>query len=146
MEPLTNILIAEDSKPNQTLLCYRLRSQGYQVTASNNGAEALDELRKASFDLVFLDITMPEMDGLETLRRIRDDEATRSLPVIILTASALEDHLTAAENLGVSCFLQKPINARTFSNFVFQVHGTLLLVIVRRGAVVWIGLVRNFGC
>lgn len=108
---MAKILIAEDYFPIQRLISYRLRQEGHSVVVADNGIEALEHIQNQKFDLVILDIGMPKMDGLTTLIHIRSKEKTRSLPVIILTASALNQDEISAIAAGVNCFLRKPISS-----------------------------------
>jgi len=115
---MTKILIAEDHFPNQRLISYRLRLQGHSVVVTDNGVDALEHIQNQDFDLVILDIGMPKTDGITVLKHIRTEERTRSLPVIMLTASALYQHENAARAAGVNYFLHKPISSQELSEAV----------------------------
>lgn len=105
------ILVAEDNKVNQHLLLALLRKRGHIPVVANNGKEALDAYAREHFDLVLMDIQMPEMDGIEAVRHIRlaeQSSATR-IPVIAVTARAMlgdRDQIMAA---GMDDYLEKPI-------------------------------------
>ncbi|MDO9226998.1 MAG: response regulator [Pseudomonadota bacterium] len=106
-----NILLAEDNLINQRLAIALLTREGHRVTLAENGLEALALLEKARFDLVLMDMQMPDLDGLETTRHIRAHEASGGtrLPIIALTANAYaedRDHCLAA---GMDDFVSKPI-------------------------------------
>lgn len=107
-----NILVVEDNVVNQRLVQELLSDEGHEVTLAKNGKEALEQIKRNSFDLVFMDIQMPIMDGVEATREIRSigTEFTKSLPIIALTANAFKEarnHYIAA---GMNDYLSKPIN------------------------------------
>src|SRR5438094_8125887 len=82
------ILVVDDVPDNVEVLQMRLESQGYQVLTAGDGAEALAKTRELLPDLVLLDIMMPKMDGIETVKRIKADAALPFIPVILVTAKA----------------------------------------------------------
>lgn len=107
------ILVAEDNRINVMLATALLGKMGHRVDTVGNGKEALEALAVAPYDLVLMDVHMPEMDGLEATRRIRQLEAkTRRprLPVIALTASTLEGDRQICFDAGMDDFLAKPLN------------------------------------
>lgn len=83
------LLIADDNKVNRLLMSRSVELQGYRATLAENGRIALERLRAEPFDLLLLDIEMPEMDGFAVLDALRGRESTRDIPVIILTARLL---------------------------------------------------------
>jgi adenylate cyclase len=81
------ILVVDDISDNRYTLCHRLRRQGYaDLEEASNGREALERLAARPFDLVLLDIRMPEMDGYAVLERLKADETWRHIPVIMISA------------------------------------------------------------
>ncbi|MBW2202533.1 MAG: response regulator [Deltaproteobacteria bacterium] len=108
------VLIVEDSPTQAEHLRYFLEQKGYQPFVTGNGVEALLYLRDHNPDLVISDIMMPEMNGFELCRKIRNDEDLRELPVILLTS--LSDPLDALEglNCGADNFITKPYNEKLF--------------------------------
>ncbi len=106
------ILLAEDSETNQTMLANLLRHFGHIVTASSNGAKALEQWRSSAFDIILMDIQMPVMDGEEATRLIRQDELTsgQHMPVIALTAHALLEQKHHLLTSGFDGYVSKPID------------------------------------
>lgn len=105
---MSQILIVDDSPVMQRLLGYMLTNAGYEVEEASNGPEALEVLGETPPDLIFLDIMMPEMDGFEVLRQIRERYEMKSLPVIILTAKAQDVDRETAMRAGANEYLTKP--------------------------------------
>jgi len=102
------ILIVDDMAENVTLLSRILANQGYIVQTADNGAQAIDYARTASPDLILLDINMPGMDGFETCVRLKQDERTRDIPVIFISAlDAVEEKVKAFHAGGVD-YIPKP--------------------------------------
>ncbi|HMC61638.1 MAG TPA: ATP-binding protein [Candidatus Solibacter sp.] len=107
------ILVAEDNVINQKVICLMLRRQGWSVTLAVNGVEACRHFRENYFDLVLMDVQMPEMDGLEAARRIRADEAERGLartPILALTAHASQTQHELCLAQGMDSVITKPVN------------------------------------
>src|SRR6266511_3104674 len=103
------ILVVDDVPQNVRLLEAVLTSHGYTVTSASSGAEALESVRANLPDLVLLDIQLPGMNGYEVCRRIREDAATRFLPVVMITSSDTEVRVNALE-AGADDFVTKPFN------------------------------------
>lgn len=104
------ILVVDDSQVIRKTLNKRLQAQGYAVTEANSGAEALELLKKEAFDLILLDVIMPEMNGNETLQEIRKLFGPAQLPVIMSTAMDQSDDMVVSFRLGASDYVTKPIN------------------------------------
>jgi PAS domain S-box-containing protein len=107
--PLT-ILVAEDNLINQKLLLRVLQQLGYAADLASNGIEVLDAIEKKRYDLIFMDVNMPEMDGLEASRRIVNAHRREERPVIVaLTADALQGDREKCIEAGMDDYLTKPI-------------------------------------
>ncbi len=108
------ILLAEDSPFNQKLALGVLGKRNHRVTVANNGHEAVALANAHEFDLIFMDIQMPEMDGLEATRRIRSHEqkSGRRVPVIAMTAQAMKGMRERCLSVGMDDYLIKPVRAR----------------------------------
>jgi class 3 adenylate cyclase len=104
-----HVLVVDDVPQNVRLMEALLSPCGYAVTTSDSGRDALKRLSSDSFDIVLLDILMPEMDGYEVCRQIRANPATAMLPVVMVTASSESEKLKALE-AGADDFLQKPLD------------------------------------
>jgi CheY-like chemotaxis protein len=105
------VLLAEDVKLNQVLTQRLLSRSGYQIDIADNGQQAVDAVRRGDYDVILMDVQMPEMDGIEATRLIRALPPEKSgIPIIALTAQAdvnIEDELRAA---GMDDYISKPIN------------------------------------
>jgi signal transduction histidine kinase/ligand-binding sensor domain-containing protein/CheY-like chemotaxis protein len=118
-----HILLAEDNPVNQLLASSLLEKRGYRVTTADNGLQVLELLADASFDLVLMDVQMPEIDGLEATRRIRKNEeaAGRSrLPIVALTAHALKGDRERFIYAGMDGYVTKPIDPQVLYSTVNQ--------------------------
>ncbi len=102
------ILLVDDQPSNLAVLTAALEPAGYEILAAPNGAAALKVARKAQPDLVLLDILMPDLDGLETCRRLKADESTRDIPVIFITARNEMSSIVEGFNAGGVDYVVKP--------------------------------------
>lgn len=102
-----HILIVDDEQPITEVLSTVLQNEGFNVDTAANGREGLDQVERKNYDLVLLDIMMPVIDGIEMLRRMRADEASVDIPVILMSAGA-----QTLQDVGASyaAFLAKPFN------------------------------------
>ncbi|MEJ2693247.1 MAG: transporter substrate-binding domain-containing protein [Candidatus Thiodiazotropha sp.] len=105
-----NILLVEDNIINQQVAQELLEGMGLSVQTVNNGKQAIDAIEKHSFDLVLMDLQMPEMDGYEATRRIRSNEKYAQLPVIAMTAHAMADEREQCLAVGMDEHIPKPID------------------------------------
>jgi PAS domain S-box-containing protein len=103
------ILLAEDNELNQEVACAMLSAVGVEVDVADDGAAAIAQLAKAQYDLVLMDLQMKVMDGLETARAIRSDPAYRELPIIAMTANAMEEDRQRCLAAGMNDHIGKPI-------------------------------------
>src|SRR5262249_55247932 len=104
------ILVVEDNEDTREILLYRLQSMGdYQVMLASNGREALEMATKSRPDLVIMDLKMPVMDGWEATKALRQTAWGKDLPVIALTAQAMERDEEKALSAGCSDYIAKPI-------------------------------------
>ncbi len=114
-----NILIADDDDQNQAMMKLILSRQGHNVKSSWTGVNALEAVKSEKFDLVFMDIHMPEMDGLEATRQIRKWENKKQhIPIVILTGSVPENKTEEYKNAGADTFLFKPFDIKRISMLI----------------------------
>jgi PleD family two-component response regulator len=109
------ILLADDDRILLQLGSTALSRAGFHVDIATDGQHAFDLLSLTAYDLVITDLRMPRMDGLELIRRIRSDAATKDLPVIVITGLEIADSLDTAYSAGATSFATKPINWRPFA-------------------------------
>jgi signal transduction histidine kinase len=119
--PPVRVLIVEDNPTNQTVARAILEATGATVTTAADGAEALERLRAEPFDVVLMDVHMPNMDGIEALRRIRAGEAgPKGIPVIALTGDVTPGEDTRLQGLGFDALQPKPIQPASLVGSIFQ--------------------------
>ena len=104
------ILVVDDQPINVQLLKRKLEREGIQVTAAYNGAEALQLVKQVKPDLILLDVMMPDMDGIEVCQRLQADEATRSIPIIFVTARTSKEGKIEGLGVGAVDYITKPID------------------------------------
>ena len=104
------LLVADDNKVNRLLMARNLALQGHQVESAENGRIALEMLRRGGFDLLLLDIEMPDMDGFQVMEQLVADPALRDVPVIVTSSLEGIDHVVRCIELGADDYLHKPVN------------------------------------
>jgi adenylate cyclase len=109
-EPKASLLVVDDDPVNRALLAKTLERDGHRVTTAADGREAWEMLVRDPFDVVLLDVLMPEMDGCEVLERIGDDTELRHLPVIMISALDELETVVRCIELGAQDYLPKPFN------------------------------------
>jgi len=102
------ILIIDDEPEIVGLLAARLNANGYATTTAFNGTAGAEKALEERPDLILLDIMMPEVDGLQTLRKIKENEATKDIPVVMVSAKVQSEDQEAAKVLGAVDFVAKP--------------------------------------
>jgi len=112
------ILVVEDNLMNLELVSDVLEAHGFRVLQADTGRKALEIATRELPDLVLMDIQLPEMDGLEVTRRLKQDEITRNIIVIALTAHAMRGDEEKAREAGCSGYIAKPINTREFAGMI----------------------------
>ena len=111
MAESSRLLVADDNKVNRLLLTRSLELQGHRVATAENGRVALEMLAREPFDLLLLDIEMPELDGFGVLERLKLDVQLRDLPVIVTSSVEGVESIVRCIELGAEDYLAKPINA-----------------------------------
>ncbi len=116
---MKNILLVEDNPMNMELVAEILESNGMEVTKAVDGPQALDIIKKNLFDLVLLDIQLPGIDGLQVLKIIKEDPALQQIPVVALTAHAMQGDEQHFIEVGCAGYISKPIDVFQFMD---QIH------------------------
>ncbi|MEO8903192.1 MAG: response regulator [Polyangiaceae bacterium] len=109
---MARILVIEDESDIRQVLDYNLRSAGHEVVEAARGADGLRLLREREPDLVLLDLMLPDMSGTEVCRTIKDNPATRALPVVMLTARGEEIDRVVGFEIGADDYITKPFSVR----------------------------------
>jgi len=104
------LLVVDDNKVNRLLLARGLQEQGHAITFAENGVQALETMRREPFDLVLLDIMMPELDGYQVLQELTSDTDLRDIPVIVVSAMDEIDSVVKCIEMGAEDYLSKPLN------------------------------------
>ena len=104
------ILVAEDDKTLQSLIRFKLKSAGFEVIVVDNGAEALEHVKRHRPDLFIVDLMMPVMSGKELIVELKKNGVTKDIPLIILTAKSLEKEVIEGFSLGASDYVKKPFS------------------------------------
>ncbi len=106
----TRVLLVEDNELNRDMLIRRLTRAGLQVVPAGDGQEALDKMRSEQPDVVLMDMNLPVMDGWTACRNAREDDSIRQIPIIALTAHAMESDRLQALEAGCDDYATKPID------------------------------------
>lgn len=112
------ILISEDNLTNMKLIRDILVYYNYRVIEAYDGKSTLDKIRlyKNELDLILMDLQLPEMDGLEVIRIVKSNDSTKNIPIIVISAYAMESDIKKALKAGANNFISKPINLEDFIN------------------------------
>lgn len=116
------VLVVDDEKHIVKLLEVNLEKAGYKVICAYNGYEALEKIKEDMPNVIILDIMMPEMDGIEVLKKIRENPQTKRLPVIMLTAKSSDEDIFLGWKEGADSYLTKPFEP---AEVVVMVKGIL---------------------
>ncbi|MDP9170313.1 MAG: response regulator [Acidobacteriota bacterium] len=119
---MIKILLVEDNEFNRDMLSRRLQRRGFEVLIAEDGVKGLEVTQRDRPDLILMDMDLPVLDGWEATRRLKADPATRAIPVIALTAHALQSDCDRAYQSGCDDFATKPID---FSNLLDKITRAL---------------------
>ncbi|MCQ1537071.1 response regulator [Methanosarcina sp. KYL-1] len=117
---MKTILVVEDHPVILELIITMLLSFGYNAAEAVDGSEALKKVQEDDFGLILMDIQLPGIDGLEVLKELKKDPETREIPVIALTAHAMEGYEERCLQAGFSGYVSKPIDIRKFKSLLEQ--------------------------
>ena len=106
------ILVVDDEEDILELVRYNLSCEGYQVTGSLTGEDALRKVRSDTFDLIVLDLMLPGMDGLAFTKTVKNDSRLRSIPIIMLSAKGEESDIVTGLELGADDYITKPFSPK----------------------------------
>lgn len=123
MSETPHILVVDDDERIAKIVEINLRRAGYRVSIARDGEQALAAVAAEVPDLVLLDVTMPRMDGIETLRRLRADPATATLPIVMVTARAQDEDIFEGRRSGANHYLTKPFGPLELLDVVREVLG-----------------------
>jgi len=112
------VLVVEDHPLIAELVETRLRIEGLRATKCLGGREAIERVNKEAFDLVILDIMMPDIDGYQVLAHIRSQESTRDIPVVFLTARASQEDIDKGLRMGANHYITKPFSGAELARIV----------------------------
>ncbi|ETX02713.1 MAG: hypothetical protein ETSY1_02605 [Candidatus Entotheonella factor] len=104
------LLVVDDNETNRDLLCRRLKRRGFTTMAADGGELAIELVNKHAFDVVLLDIMMPDVDGLTVLKRLRESFTAAELPIIMVTAKSQSENVVEALELGANDYVTKPLD------------------------------------
>ena len=115
------VLVVDDDQSIQRVLVQTLQLEGYEVATASDGVEALETLEGQLPDVVILDVMMPKLDGLDVLKRMRSDERTQTVPVILLTARSSQEDIWEGWQSGVDYYMTKPFDVEELLRFLSHV-------------------------
>ncbi len=109
---MPKILLVEDNEMNRDMLSRRLQRRDFEVVIAVDGKEGIEKASTETPDLILMDMSLPEIDGWEATRRLKADDATRNIPIIALTAHAMESDEAKAREAGCDDFDTKPVDLK----------------------------------
>ena len=116
------ILVVDDNEVNQRLAILIFRKMGFKCDVSSDGKEAFEMYQKKAYDLIFMDLQMPVMDGLESTKLIRafenESETLKRATIIALTGSELQENRDSCIKVGMDDFIEKPMRVETLNKFI----------------------------
>lgn len=122
---MTRILYVEDNEDNIYMLSKRLGRKGYEVIIAKDGLQGVDMAQSEQPDLILMDLGLPVMDGWEAMRVLKKSNDTASIPIIALTAHAMEGDGERAREAGADEFATKPVNLKDLINKIETLTGTV---------------------
>ncbi len=122
---MIKILLVEDNNVNRLLISHMLKRKNWEITEAMNGVEACELVRNSDFDIIIMDLQMPEMDGFEAAKEIRkiESETGKRIPIIILTAFANEFNEKFRKSGLTEAYLTKPVNQDLLYELVHKLTG-----------------------
>jgi len=121
---MPKILLVEDNEFNRDMLSRRLQRRGFEVAIAEDGEQGIAAAQQGNPDLILMDMDLPVVDGWEATRRLKSDSATRSVPIIALTAHAMQSDCDRAYRAGCDDFATKPIEFAILLDKINRALGT----------------------
>ena len=118
-----SILVVDDSEAIRKSVTFVLEQAGYQPTAANDGLDALGKLDGGSFDLIITDVNMPNMDGIELVKKARENPAFKFTPIIVLTTEGQQSKMEEGKAAGATGWIVKPFDADKLVSVVKKLVG-----------------------
>ncbi len=119
-----NLLIVDDSRMVRKIISVSLKNEKRVVLyEASSGLDALDKLMEEQFDLIFTDINMPNMDGLEFIKRCKEDEMYKDIPIIVITTEDGVEDRQRAMDLGATGFVSKPLDKQSILDITYSMLG-----------------------
>lgn len=109
-EPLGHVLVVDDDEVIRQLIAVNLQLEGFEVSMAVDGQDCLDKVRTVKPDVITLDVMMPRLDGWVTAVRLREDEETRHIKVVMITARAQDHDIRRGDEIGVDAYVTKPFD------------------------------------
>ncbi len=123
---MQTVLVIEDNEDNMKLITFILEKNGYQTITAETGAQGIQMAISEKPDLILLDIQLPDMNGLDVLKAIRNSESNGGIPIIAVTSFAMSGDRERLLDAGCNGYIEKPINPETFIFEIRQVTGDIL--------------------
>ena len=117
------ILVVDDEEDIRTLLTTSFESQGYQIISAADGTQGWEMLKNHKPDLLITDINMPGIDGIELLKKVREDSDLKDMPVIMLTGKSADEEILSGLSHGADHYITKPFTIKTVLNTVKMMLG-----------------------
>lgn len=109
-EPLGHVLVVDDDEVIRQLIAVNLQLEGFDVSTAVDGQDCLERVREIGPDVITLDVMMPRLDGWVTAVRLREDEGTRHIKVVMITARAQDHDIRRGDEIGVDAYVTKPFD------------------------------------
>jgi two-component system chemotaxis response regulator CheY len=119
-----NLLIVDDSRMVRKIISVSLKGENCKLYEASSGLEALDKLMETKMDLIFTDINMPNMDGLEFIKRCKEDDQFKHIPIIVITTEDGVEDREHALQLGAAGFVSKPLDRDSIVHITNSVLGS----------------------
>ena len=116
------ILVVEDDREISRLIETCLKVEGYDVFIADNGQDALKVAAVEPLDLILMDVMMPQMDGMDALKRLKEDEKTAGIPVVMLTAKTASEEIVQSLQAGADLHLIKPFTCSELTTIIQRIY------------------------